>query len=281
MSTYNSSEKKHVKSYEELEFTDDFLFCKIMENNVDLCKELTELILNRKIGKIIPKGPQKAIEITSDGKGVRFDVYMEDDTSTIYDIEMQQTNADNLPKRMRYYQGMIDLDLMERGAKYAERKKSYIIFICCERPFPKGRRHIYNLRTMCVEEPTFLYSDDACKVVLSAKGEENDVSEEMIQFLLYLTERKTGSEFTRRLQRQVNEARQHKKWRVEYMTLLERDEKMREEGRIEGLKEGAETEALNIIRNIMKVQHKTAEEAMDLLSFTDEKREKLLAKLKL
>jgi hypothetical protein len=74
MSTYNSSEKKHVKSYEELEFTDDFLFCKIMENNVDLCKELTELILNRKIGKIIPKGPQKAIEITSDGKGVRFDV---------------------------------------------------------------------------------------------------------------------------------------------------------------------------------------------------------------
>ena len=49
MSTYNSSEKKHVKSYEELEFTDDFLFCKIMENNVDLCKELTELILDRKI----------------------------------------------------------------------------------------------------------------------------------------------------------------------------------------------------------------------------------------
>jgi hypothetical protein len=129
---------------------------------------------------------------------------------------------------------------------------------------------------MCVEEPTFLYSDDACKVVLSAKGEENDVSEEMKQFLLYLTERKTGSEFTRRLQRQVNEARQHKKWRVEYMTLLERDEKMREEGR----KEGAESEALNIIRNIMKVQHKTAEEAMNLLSFPDEKREKLLAKLK-
>jgi len=46
MSTYNSSEKKHVKSYEELEFTDDFLFCKIMENNVDLCKELTELIVS-------------------------------------------------------------------------------------------------------------------------------------------------------------------------------------------------------------------------------------------
>ncbi len=74
----------------------------------------------------------------------------------------------------------------------------------------------------------------------------------------------------------MNEARQHKKWRVEYMTLLERNEKMREEGR----KEGAETEALDIIRNIMKVQHKTAEEAMNLLSFPDEKREKLLAKLK-
>ena len=133
MSTYNSSEKKHVKSYEELEFTDDFLFCKIMENNVDLCKELTELILNRKIGKIIPKGPQKAIEITSDGKGVRFDVYMEDDTSTIYDIEMQQTNADNLPKRMRYYQGMIDLDLMERG-------QGTVISTTCEQCVSRSRR---------------------------------------------------------------------------------------------------------------------------------------------
>ena len=30
-----------TKRYEELTFTDDFMFCKIMMNNEDLCRELT------------------------------------------------------------------------------------------------------------------------------------------------------------------------------------------------------------------------------------------------
>ena len=38
-----------VKRYEDLDFTDDFLFCKILQNNPLLCKELTELILGNRI----------------------------------------------------------------------------------------------------------------------------------------------------------------------------------------------------------------------------------------
>ena len=67
---------------------------------------------------------------TADGKGIRFDVYSEDDSGIVYDCEMQTSKKDNLPKRTRYYQGMIDLNLLERGADYKELKKSYVIFIC-------------------------------------------------------------------------------------------------------------------------------------------------------
>ena len=73
---------------------------------------------------------QKPIEITADGKGVRFDVYSEDDSNTIYDCEMQTIDNRSLPKRTRYYQGMIGLSLIERGADYEKLKRSYIIFIC-------------------------------------------------------------------------------------------------------------------------------------------------------
>ena len=38
---------------------------------------------------------------------------------------------------------------------------------------------------------------------------------------------------TRRLEEEVEKARHHERWKVEYMTLLERDELMREEGREE------------------------------------------------
>lgn len=112
------------KQYEELGFTDDFMFCKVLSNHPKLCHELLELILGRKIGQFVKLEKQKPIEITSDGKGIRFDVYSEDDKDNIFDCEMQTTQNVNLPKRSRYYQGMIDLNLIERGADYNELKKA-------------------------------------------------------------------------------------------------------------------------------------------------------------
>ena len=36
------------KTYEELTFCDDFMFCKVLENGPDLCKALLEVILGYK-----------------------------------------------------------------------------------------------------------------------------------------------------------------------------------------------------------------------------------------
>ena len=129
MNVKNSSQNT-VKKYEELTFTDDFMFCKVMQNNPDLCKHLIELIIGKKITMITYPDTQKAIEITADGKGIRMDVYVEGDEGTIYDIEMQTSMLSNLNKRARYYQGMIDLNTIERGADYKELRKTYIIFLC-------------------------------------------------------------------------------------------------------------------------------------------------------
>ena len=72
------------KSYKELTFTDDFLFCNILQNNPDICKELVELLLDRKVGKVIFSETQKSIDLALDQKGVRLDVYFEDDLNTAY-----------------------------------------------------------------------------------------------------------------------------------------------------------------------------------------------------
>ncbi len=44
-------------------------------------------------------------------------------TNSVYDIEMQTTLQKDLGKRTRYYQGMIDLNLIEKGAKYSKLKR--------------------------------------------------------------------------------------------------------------------------------------------------------------
>lgn len=180
-----------MKKYEELTFTDDFMFCKILTNNPELCHELLELILGRKVGAFTRLDRQKPIEITADGKGVRFDVYSEDDSNTVYDCEMQTTDNRNLPKRTRYYQGMIDLSLIERGADYNKLKRSYIIFICPFDEFKLGL-HKYTFQNRCNEQPELVLGDDSTKIFLCAGGDANDVSDDMKEFLEWLTTGKTG-----------------------------------------------------------------------------------------
>ena len=190
---------KKVKRYEDLTIADDFMFCKIFIAHEDLCREMTELILNRKVGRIVELGSQKPVEITNDGRGVRFDVYVADDMDTIYNIEMQVGKVSELPFRTRYYQGMIDLDRMERGTKFKDLKTTYIIFICIDNLYPDIGFHKYSFSSTCAEVPNLELKDGVYKVILSAKGTQDDVTEDLKAFLEYVAGKAPASDFTKGL----------------------------------------------------------------------------------
>ena len=236
------------KRYEDLTFTDDFMFCKVLSNNEELCKELLELILGIKIRKIVVINKQQEISITADAKSVRLDVYVEDDEDSVYDIEMETTKKKNVPKRSRYYQGMIDLNIIERGDNYDELKKSFVIFICMKDPFNQGL-HVYTFENRCKELPDLVLGDETAKVFINAAGTADDVSEEMADFLRYLREGVGNSSFVEKLDDAVQKARDHVEWRSEYMSLQlkfydiwdEAREEGLETGRAEGLAAGLET----------------------------------------
>ncbi len=232
---------RYAKAYAELKFTDDFLFCKILENNPDLCKELLELILEIKIREIKRISKQKVLDGKYDGKGIRLDVYAEDDDNSVFDIEMQTTKQKYLPKRTRYYQGMIDMDLIQKGEEYKVLKRSYVIFICLSDPFGLGYP-VYHFENRCLENKELVLGDDEYKVFINAEGIRDRVSDDMKDFLDFLQDVESGgnSGFVRKLKKEVKDARDHKEWREQYMTIAERDEYNREEGREEGRKEGRE-----------------------------------------
>ena len=87
-----------IKKYEQLKFTDNFMFCHILQNNPELCKDIVEAILDVKIREIVRIGKEESVKPSSDGHGVRLDVYLEGDDA-IYDIEMQTSDTGNLRKR--------------------------------------------------------------------------------------------------------------------------------------------------------------------------------------
>lgn len=125
--------------WEELGISNDFLFGKVMQDT-ELCKELLQRILpDLDIERIEYPELQKSINIDMDARSVRLDVYVKDDRETVYDIEMQVSDTKELPKRSRYYQGMIDLQLIDAGQHYKKLNKSYIIFICPFDLYGKGR----------------------------------------------------------------------------------------------------------------------------------------------
>ena len=48
------------KSFDDLTIADDFMFCKVMQNE-GICKEFLEMVLSDRIGKIAYLSPQNSV----------------------------------------------------------------------------------------------------------------------------------------------------------------------------------------------------------------------------
>ena len=151
---------------------------------------------------------------------------------------MQVSDTKELPKRSRYYQGMIDIQLIDAGQHYKKLNRSYIIFICPFDLYGKGR-HIYTFENICKEDNSISMGDEAVKIFLNAEGTMDDVSGELRAFLDYVAGRKSEDSYVEKLEEAVQEAKKNREWRHEYMTLLMRDQ--------ENVKKGEEMLAKLII----------------------------------
>ena len=127
-----------LKPIEELTFTDDFMFGHVMQN-AEICKGFLERMLEIKIERIEYPELQKSISPHYQSKGIRLDVYVQD-SNRVFDIEIQNSLDENLPKRTRYYQSMMDIDLLLKGKNYTELKESFVIFICKDDFFGISRK---------------------------------------------------------------------------------------------------------------------------------------------
>lgn len=216
-----------IKRYEDLTISDDFMFGIIMRQS-EYCKPFLETILGIKIKHIEYPKIQETIDVDIKAKSIRLDVYVDDGKNTIYNIEMQSNINRNLPMRMRYYQDVIDLDLIDKGQDYDTLKKNIVIFVCTFDPFKLGR-HYYSFENLCLEDSTLKLNDGTKKILLNTKGIIDDINPDLKKLLDFIDGKEPANELTRKLSRAVSDARQSRKWRVEYMNLeLTYREKLRE-----------------------------------------------------
>lgn len=222
------------KTIQDLNLEDDFLFAKVMSDK-EICRKVLEKILRQPIKEVVIPTTQRTIDILFEGKGIRLDVYVNDNKGTVYNVEMQRGKRRELPKRSRYYAGNIDLDLISSGMPYTALKKAYVIFICTFDPFKK-KRHIYTFENTCREDSSLTLQDESIKIFLYTKGNREDVDEEMKEFLTYVENTTDafakGAKYplVKELHKKVRDVKQNKEMEVEYMTLLQRDRENIEQG---------------------------------------------------
>ena len=260
-----------IKTWEELTITDDFMFCKVMSDPA-LCKELLEILLHIKIDRLEFQESQKSLKLTPESRGIRLDVYVKD-SNRIFDIELQTTNEKNLELRTRYYQGVMDIDELEKGELFSDMKESYIIFICMFDPFGADMP-IYTVKQTFVENEKLIFDDKTHKIFYNVNAFEklsNDV--ETKAFLKYLCNHQSTSKFTQSLEHAVYKNKGNQLWRKDYMTLAydlslatqkiagEMAEKMAREMASKMAEEMAEEMAQKIVENVVKeATEKTREE---------------------
>ncbi len=202
------------KKFEDLTIADDFMFCKVMQNE-EICKTFLELILSDEIGKIKELSTQKAIITNSESKSIRLDVLVTDDSNNIYNVEMQVVNQHNLAKRMRYYQSAIDVASLDKGAFYEDLNDTYIIFICMFDYIGRGHA-IYEFENICVKNDLILLNDGVKKLIINVDKYEDTNSTELRSLLEYMKTGVINDEFTRRLEKMINVEKSKITTRAEY-----------------------------------------------------------------
>lgn len=224
-----------AKSIDELTFTDDFMFGRVMQN-AEICKGLLERLLEIKIEKIEYPILQKSISPHYKSKGIRLDVYVQD-SKRIFDIEIQNVLDENLSKRTRYYQSMMDIDLLLKGKNYTELKESFIIFVCKE-DFFGFNLPCYSFTYTCKENPELQLGDESHKIIFNASAFKEEKNVEKKSILEYIIDKKSTTDFTTKLDALVEKTKLNEIFRGDYMAwgLAEFDAEQR--GKKEGYSAG-------------------------------------------
>ena len=234
--TTTVTDSQYELIWQNLTITDDFIFGKIMRDP-DLCMELLRRIFPQyDIERIEYIKVQEAIRPDKEAKGIQLDVFVKDNKNVAFCVEMQTRNVDNLPKRSRYYQSLVDLELLDRGQVYDELARSYVIFICPKDLFHRGY-YLYEFRNYCTQDRQIDLGDEATKIFLNANGTRGDIHPPLKEFLDYVAgkEPQEPSDFIIKLRTALHHAKQNREWRRQHMILYFRDQDIRTDALKEGI----------------------------------------------
>lgn len=229
--------------YQKINLTDYLLFMSVMRN-----KEAYTNVLNIIMGRddiVLKDIKVEEIILNEEGsRAIRLDAWAVDTEDSQYAVEMQNdSDTDFIPKRARFYQGLIDSPILKSGkeTRYKYLPKTYIIFITQADIFG-GDRAGYFFENRCRELPGLTLEDEAVKIFLNTTSKNGEPA--LVSLLQYMKNTNIENpeiilkdERIIRLDEIVREVKQSEEWEVFSMGILEESRRLGVEF---GVKQGIE-----------------------------------------
>ena len=210
--------------FEDLTIQSNFMFKHVMGNK-GLCQRFISNVMKCDVVDLEYIETEKELEPYFDSKCVRLDVIVVDRNNNRYNLEMQvrnvigkETKLPLLPKRARYYQSMMDMDMLQKGQTYDKLSPLVLVFVCAFDLFKEGR-YVYTFKSRCLENLDLELANDVTTMFLNANGVVGDVTPQMVNFLEYVKTQVPNDAYTRELEAEVARLKLDKEVRRKYMVL--------------------------------------------------------------
>lgn len=260
---------KKVSKNVTINLSDFALFLSVMKNKKAYQNTLS-IILEEQDIELKEVKVEQVILNKSGKRAIRLDAWAVSEDERQFNMEMENhSEKDSIPKRARFYQGLMDTPILKAGSKtkYKQLPATVIIFITKEDIFKKDLAK-YTFKEKC-EEVDNLYLDDGTTKIFLNMSSKNG-SQELISLLQYMKETDIENpeilvkdERILELDAIVTEVKQSEEWEGIEMTIWEMGV---EQGREEGIQA-----LITACMNFGVAQDKVKEQIVEQFSVSEEK----------
>ena len=203
-------------------------------------------------------------------RAIRLDAWAKSVDNRQFNMEMQNdVRQDDLRKRSRFYQGMLDTPILKSGkeTRYRMLPSTVIIFITREDIFGRDRAK-YTFTEQCEEVPDLKLDDGTTKIFFNMESKNG--APELISMLSYMKDTRLNNpdilvkdKRIVELNDIVEEVKDSEEWEAVKMNILEI-------GIEKGMQQGAEKKMLELVEKKLK-KGQTISQIADALEESEEK----------
>ena len=182
-----TEKNSEVWNPEAVNLSDFALFLSVMQNR-EAYESVLSIILDEKDISLEEVHVEHVVLNDYGKRGIRLDVWARDSKNRRINTEMQNdTESDDIPRRARFYQSLIDTPILKSGSetKYRDLPATIIIFITQEDIF-KEDLAMYTFTEQCEEVAGLKLNDGTAKLFLNMKSKNG--RPELVSLLQYMKE---------------------------------------------------------------------------------------------